>query len=308
MKRPAFLLLAFLAFGGGCFCLFSLWDTSGVFCLNTGCGIYKGYEIFGLSFYWIGAFYFFLLGALALLPRARFWLRLFTAAGLLGNILFLGYQIFYWPCSSCLLVAALLGLFAFFLFQGAPAKWRRLFILWLLFFVGAVLGAIRDGVQPSPLVEREQPEIEIFFSASCPACKSLIENLLQNQDLFEKAALYPLLKSDGDRARMVFLKKMLDAGTSPEKAFKAFWEEQAPPALSLGDVFSYGPAFEKNKMVFARLGGERVPLIVSGQLFHGEKVSGRSFFSEPQGGCSITSGDSGACSPEGATRPFTKEW
>lgn len=296
--------LAFVAFSATAFCLFSFWGIGDVFCLNTGCHIYKGYKIFGVSFYLVGAFYFGALCVLALFSCSGVMLSFFTASGLLVNLFFLLYQIFFWPCTSCLMVAGILGLFAFSLFRRG--KGRKLLYFWLLFFTAAGLGAIRDGVQPWSVFGKEKAEIEIFFSASCPACKQLLKGVLANPEVFEETRLYPVIKEEGELEKMFHLKKNLEEGMNPEKAFEFFWKEQPQAKLSLKDKLALKFFCIKNKMILAKMGQSGIPVVVAKRI--------PSLISPAESGdadilpCPVSSDGSGSCGLEGSSGFSSREW
>ncbi|MFO8083646.1 MAG: hypothetical protein R6U27_04920, partial [Desulfobacterales bacterium] len=101
MKYKFNLLLPTIALAGFLFCLLSAMGITDGICLTQGCEVYKGYRVGGISFYWIGAAVFLLLGLMSLWKGNYGFLAIFTGMALIGNFAFLIIQFLMWPCTSC---------------------------------------------------------------------------------------------------------------------------------------------------------------------------------------------------------------
>ena len=146
-RMKLFLLTASLAGA-----LFSLANAGGahLLCRTEGCRIYAGYGLFGISFYVFGAAGFLAIFVLALLhPRRTTGALLYLAllAALALDTLFLAYQALFWPCSSCLAVALLLGLIGLagiVLFTSGRKLLLAVGSIWLVFFLFVGLSTARE--------------------------------------------------------------------------------------------------------------------------------------------------------------------
>ncbi|MCW7755360.1 hypothetical protein OOT00_15355 [Desulfobotulus sp. H1] len=291
MKAASSLFSVLCAGLGLTFCLLSLWEVSDIFCLNSGCDVYKGYSLFGVPMYALGAMAFLVLGVLSLSPSSQVLLRMVTGVFLCANMFFLLWQIFFWPCTSCLVVAAILGVFAFHVFRRSFWVWRFLWLAWLFFFFAASLGAVRDGFSPWPILEDGNGDVKVFFSPSCPACKELVDGWIQS-DKGGNVAFYPIAKNGWDIDRIAWLQKNLDDGMDRENAFVLFWDEPFPEKTRWLPPFFLMMKLWKNNLVMARIGESRVPFVLSRGIVGTEGPSGLS----PDDGCDIFSPSAGTCS------------
>ncbi|MCA1786716.1 MAG: hypothetical protein LC657_12130, partial [Desulfobacteraceae bacterium] len=219
MKYRFNLILMAIALAGFLFCLLSALGITDAFCLTQGCEVYQGYTVAGISLYWIGALVFLILGLMSLWPGAYGLLAILTGLVLVGNFVFLIIQFLMWPCTSCLIVAALLGSFAWCLAGHVKSGLGILCMVWLLLFSANIFLLAKDSIPPWPVLGKNNAEIQVFFSPTCPACRQAVENFLRDPDLAPYVAFYPLAKNNDDHHRISLLVRNLRQGMPAAQAF-----------------------------------------------------------------------------------------
>jgi hypothetical protein len=297
--RVKFLLLT-IALAGFLFCLLSAMGITDDICLTKGCEVYKEYTVAGISFYWIGAAVFLMLGLMFFWTGNYIYLTIFTGLALIGNFAFLIIQFLMWPCTNCLIAAVLLGSFAWGLAGRGKPILRILCVVWLLLFSANILALAKDSISPWPVLGKNNADIQVFFSPTCPACRQVVENFLQNPDMLPQVAFYPLAKDDNDYRRVKLLVRNLRQGIPAEQAFSVHWQLLTRHDSSDRD---WNMSFNlwRNQIYLARKGGIQVPLIIS-RIALGES-SDKSAATTPDG-CSIFSRDSEGCEDEQPPDPF----
>jgi thiol-disulfide isomerase/thioredoxin len=298
-EKSVRLILMIIALAGFLFCLLSALGITDSFCLTQGCEVYQGYTIGGISLYWIGAAVFLVLGLMSLWPSVYGLLTILTGLALTGNFVFLIIQFLFWPCTSCLIVAALLGGFAWKLSFHVKSGLRILCMFWLLLFSANLLLVAKESVQPWPALGKNNAEIQVFFSPTCPACRQVVENFLQRPDLAPYLAFYPLAKDGDDRERIKLLVRNLRQGMPVAKAFANLWRGHTQvDSLDHDLIFAFN--LWRNQLHLAKLGVTQVPFIVS-RIPLDQRSD---IISVPQEGCSIFSGDSENCEDNPTPDPF----
>jgi len=260
------LLLATSLFG----LLLCILNASGaeLFCATQGCGIYSGYKLFGLSFYVYGAVGFAFITLLALLyPRGRSPQLLFTflLLFLLFDGLFLVYQYLLWPCSSCSVVALLIGLMVAIALFGTeiPAKGVLFLVslVWSVFFFYVGLAAVKEvAFSPWPLVGKVDAAVKVYFSPECPSCKETVGKILDDAAVAESAAFFPIAKGDADLRRLAILLNKTENQPKVADLRELFREPSAEivvePSLELRlHLF-------RNKMALAGMRATTVPQVI----------------------------------------------
>ncbi len=249
------------------FCLLKMAGAD-LLCLNSGCSIYAGYTLGGVSIDLLGAAGFGAILLLALLAssRPRFGLFLLFAllAGLLIDTLFLVWQILFWPCTSCLVIAVLLALCVLGALAAFPSfRTRTVHLSLLLWFAAFMPVAVSAGkeilLQPWPAVGPADAPVAVYFSPACPACEETVQEILNLPDLAGQVAFFPVAKNEEDLRRLA---RMMEKGGQAELG------ELFSPAD--GDHGEMGAALRwrlaRNKMALARLGADRVPLVLTPRL------------------------------------------
>jgi hypothetical protein len=305
IKTAGATMILFPALLGLTLCLLNA-AGAGLFCLTSGCALYAGYSLFGLSFYVYGTIAFGVIVLLAAsarkIPRAAPWLGGIILLGLVLDLFFLGWQLLYWPCSSCLAIALLLGWTATAFWRTYPQLCRRLFkgvlLAWLVLLIPAVIAAGKEVLlTPWALYGPTDANIRVFFSPTCPACVTEVNKLLQSSDV-ARMAFYPIAKNDRD---LRFLAALLQEGIAQPadlgRLFAADLAEAQAPSLQLRWHLA------KNKMALASLGAQTIPLILSSTVIEGAKPPWAELFSPPDltpaaesnGGCGIVDQQNVSC-------------
>ncbi len=262
-------LVLFPALLGLLFCLFSVGGIEPL-CLTAGCHIYAGYSLFGLPFYALGAAAFGLIFLLALgsfrssgARRLLFWVLL---AGLLIDTGFLIWQVLFWSCLSCLLVATLFGLAAAGAIPGASPAGRRLLVtflgLWLVAYVPVVVATAKEILLPPwALVGPADAGIRVYFSPTCPACSETVGKILADPVVAKLTAFYPIAKDEEDGRRLAALLAQGEVGlTELPELFNTARPETGAPSWGLRVQLA------RNKMALARMGVATIPLVLSSDV------------------------------------------
>ncbi|MDT8444493.1 MAG: hypothetical protein RQ722_09380 [Desulfuromonadales bacterium] len=244
-------------------------------CVSSGCDIYAGYTLGGLSINLLGAVFFAVLLLLSLLSSrlALFRRGLYAVllAGLLLDTLFLIWQILYWPCTSCLLVALLLALCVLGARASFP-EFRRSVInltllLWLVAFVPVVVTAGKELLlQPWPILGSVGAPVTVYFSPTCPTCEKTVVDILDQAGLSGQVAFYPIAKNQEDLRRLVRLTGQVGEAEL-RRVFAPADEIDAKPGLTQRWRLA------RNKMALARLGADTVPLVLTPRLVHATPVA-----------------------------------
>lgn len=269
--RPKLLLLA-ASFLGGLYCLLNAAGAE-LFCGTRGCEIYAEYGLFNISFYIYGFAGFLGIFLLTLwYPRrgTRPLLAVAVGLALVIDTLFLIYQSLLWPCSSCQVVAALIGLTAFLAVIGLKVPGRKLLaglgLLWSVFFLCVGLAVVKEiAFRPWPLYGSAEAPVKVYFSPTCPACAEAARKILNDPEAATKSAFYPVAKNDADEARLATLLRQSEGAPDAASILGLFdGGEPFPPAtLSLREKF----LLFLNKMALSRADATSVPMIVSPYLF-----------------------------------------
>ena len=237
-----------------------------LFCLTEGCALYAGYSLFGLSFYVYGAIGFGVIVLLAVavrkIPRIAPLLGGIILAALFFDLLFLGWQLLYWPCSSCLVVALLLGGTAAGFWRSYPLLCRHLFkgvvLVWLVLFIPSAVAAGKEVLlTPWALYGLPDASVRVFFSPTCPACTTEVNKLLQSPEV-ARMAFYPIAKDDRD---LRLLAALLQEGVEQPANLGRLFGSDMKEATSL--PLSLRLRLAKNKMTLAQHGAQTIPFILS---------------------------------------------
>lgn len=236
-------------------------------CLSSGCDIYKGYSLGGLSINLLGAIGFATILLLALLARQPLFRRGLYAvllAGLLLDTLFLVWQILYWPCTSCLLVALLLAICVLGALLAFPAFRVGIvylaLVLWFAAFVPVTVASAKELLlKPWPALGPADAPVTVYFSPTCPTCEKTVVDILDQPALSGQVAFYPIAKNQEDLRRLVRLSEQ--AGEAElRRVFAPADEVDAKPGLTQRWRLA------RNKMALARIGADTVPLVLTPRL------------------------------------------
>jgi hypothetical protein len=249
------------------YCLLSVFKMTDVFCITKGCSVYDGFSIFGISLYWFGATAFFILLLTAVIRTG--WYLLLTAAFFLTlNMAFLLVQVLLWPCASCLIVAALFGAIMAASILPEKKKWAgRLMMVWFLLFVLNGIAAAKELLAPWPVYGNNEAQIRLYFSPTCPSCRTMIDSLLSRTDVLSRIALYPVSKGPEDTKRIRLLEKMLRDGVPIQDAVIQYQQNTVMNVEWDMDYFRTALNTFKNLMALSRLGVAHVPYLSTGAAF-----------------------------------------
>jgi len=265
MKYWSARLLTSIALAGVLFCLLSEFGITDFACLIKGCEAYHGYSIAGISFYWIGAIVFLLLGMVSLLSVHYRLLTILTSLAIICNCVFLMASLLILPCTSSLIVSGFLGSFAWWLARHVKSRLKILCMVWLVLFSSNLFFLAKETILPWPVMGKNNAEIEIFFSPTSSACRQVVETFLKNPDLSLHVAFYPIASDDNDRQLIQILSQNLMQGMDPEGAFALCLSKENTPS-SLDKVksdWTISLRLWRNKVYFAKKGFVQVPLIIS---------------------------------------------
>jgi hypothetical protein len=235
-------------------------------CQTSGCGLYAGITVAGLSPYVLGASGF---AAILLCwtffrnnPGSQFLFRWLLMAGVLISSAFLFYQILYWPCTTCLIVAAAMGLTAAAARSTIPTCRTKvmsaILMLWLVLFIPAMVAAAKEAILiPTPLYGSAQAPVKIFFSPTCPACQRVVSEALGNPSLKDNLALIPIAKDREDLNRFAH---HFTFETEVEELFRPL--ETNPPPMGMRQRWQLA----RNQMVLASMGATSVPVVIAPRL------------------------------------------
>lgn len=236
------------------------------------------------SFYVYGAIAFGVIVLLAAsagkIPRAVPWLGRILILGLALDLLFLGWQLLYWPCLSCLVVALLLGATAAGFWRTYPQLCRYLFkgvlLGWLVLLIPSVIAAGKEVLlTPWALYGPADASIRVFFSPTCPACVTEVNKLLQSPEV-ARMAFYPIAKNDRElRLLAALLQEGVAQPADLGRLFSVDLEEAKDPSLQLRWHLA------KNKMALARHGAQTIPLILSSKVIEGARPPWAGLFFTP---------------------------
>ena len=221
----------------------------------------------GISLWWVGGAYFFLLAVLCLrghrhLARVMAMLALFADAVLLV-IMFLTA-----PCSQCLVVAVLMGLCYYTLKKPAPDGWfagteitpSLLLPLWFGLLLGNVVLAANEQVPLYAIVNTRSSESEmrtrIYFSPSCRACREAISHFGNS------AILYPVMENEQDFDSIVRFAALLKANVPVREAvLRSINPNEPVPPLAFFERGALVVKLFRNKASLMRQGFRGLPLI-----------------------------------------------
>lgn len=253
-----------LAGSGMLFCLAAMAGLTATGCVTSGCSIYAGYRLMGVSIYGWGALAFCLLALVTFRPLAAKWPERLPYAvvlsALVADSLFLAYQALFWPCLNCLVVAGLIGGIGALSVRQQDYRtgtFKAALGLWLILFSIVSFSAGREVLlKPWAMTGPAQPQATVYFSPTCPACVDMIENLLASSD-FDKVAFVPIAKSEEDRKRIEAAQ-----GREGEAAIRALLE----PASESERTFRVAFGLWRNKALMAAKGIDSVPVVVASRL------------------------------------------
>jgi hypothetical protein len=235
-------------------------------CQTSGCSLYAGLKIAGISPYALGATGFAAILLCWLLARSRPGMQFLLSWLLLGGVAissaFLLWQNLYWPCTTCLVVALAIGVAAGAARATIPVCRTRAMtaalVLWAVLFIPALLAAGKESLlTATPVHGSARAPVKIFFSPTCPACQNVVLEALENPGLAQNLALIPIAKDREDLRRLA---SHYALGTPIADLFRTAGDN--PPPLTLRQRLD----LSRNKMVLASMGATSVPVVIAPRL------------------------------------------
>ncbi len=238
-------------------------------CVSSGCQLYQGYEIAGIPIDMIGGLGFLLLFVLHLERYIQRELIPFWSLIVLGGIVFdaglLGYQILYWRCTVCLIVALFFGLSVVGLVKRKESNSvllaRALKVWGVMLVVVCVLFAKDSLLTPASLSGGTSSELQVFFSPTCPTCQTVVNDLLDRYSDLERITLIPVAKNHEDEERLA---KVMGSEALEADDIRSLFDKGLVQASDL--TWRDQLSLAKNKMIVASLGARSVPLVVTQQV------------------------------------------
>ena len=235
--RPFPLAAAAASLAGLLFCLWVFFTGGRALCLTDGCTLFQDFRLAGISLWQAGTALFSVLLVLSLF-RLSGAAHLLAALALAADAVLLCVMLFTAPCVNCLIVGSLIAV-TFLAFRSAALPVRRerssLAVLWLVLLIINLGGVLRDLADPwTPLPAQEEASVQVYFSPSCPACRTL----LSRADALSDAAWYPVPEDTRDIWVIAAMAERLEKGMSLEQA-----ATEARQSVPEGEAFEGDSSF-----------------------------------------------------------------
>lgn len=232
-------------------------------CTTSGCALFRDVRILGVSMWWVGGTYFFVLALVCLrgFYSLAWWL---ARTALLADTFLLLIMLFSAPCLDCLVVALFFPLIYLCLRPLRPGNMReeaaskRLLVLslWVGLFVSNAAVATNEMTPLWAIGNPQNNSVRVFFSPSCPYCRDALVYFGPS------VALHPVVEREGDMQAIIRLEYLLAQGTPMEEALRQSRDQNAPvPALSLLPYAVRYVQTMRNKAAVFRQGHTSLPLI-----------------------------------------------
>ena len=232
-------------------------------CATSGCALFRDSRIAGISLWWVGGAYFFLL-AVVCLRGNRPLARLMAMTGLFLDSVLLVVMFFTAPCFDCLVVAVFLGLTYYHLRSAGDGGWfmtqsqspSLLLPIWFGLLLGNGVLALNEQLPLFSMGNSRSTDVRIFFSPSCKACRAA---MLASGNA---AALYPVEEKDGDIDSIIRLGALLKANVPLREALPRSIDPNEPmPHLPFYERMLLSLQLVRNKAVVLRQGFRALPMI-----------------------------------------------
>lgn len=251
-----------LFIGGFVYCLISALGKNNAFCVTEGCNVYNTYTFMGLNLYWLGTIFFASIFFLYVTRKNGYYKKAVLYA-VYAEISLLLYQAVFLPCSSCLIVALFIGALFVSSYDLRNRYKYLVIILGCLFLVNTGF-ALKEQIRPWSIYESGNADTKIFFSATCPACKKMLSNVLEKEG--ENIALYPIAKNGKDYKRLAILKCNLKNNNLME-ALRTCWQGKQGQEFSLWDRVELWWNLWRNKIYLIRLNQKNIPVLMTNDTY-----------------------------------------
>ena len=193
-------------------------------CAGGGCSVYQDFNLLGIPFYFLGMALFFVILCLRVYGKKREWYKRISLLALFLDAPFLLWQVVFFPCSNCLVVALLLIINASLSMRRErrfearhPATWLIIAMTTLVLVNGVAI--VRQDVTPWSITPGSSAGY-LFFSPSCEPCREHI-NLMNGADHPGAPQLVPVSLSDEDDRLIFSMAMAIEDGLPPAKALGA---------------------------------------------------------------------------------------
>lgn len=232
-------------------------------CISSGCSITRDFSIWGISLWWLGGAYFFVLMVVCLRGMRLFAWRLAQLALALDSLLLL-LMFFTGPCFDCLVVAVFFFLTAFCLRPSGNSGWFRgeqaapfvFFPLWAGLFFGNIVVGLNETTPHWTIGNPEYDNVRVYFAPSCPACREALKALGSS------AVLFPVVEDENDFDSLLRLESLLSLGMGIEKAIDESLNQDIPtPSISFMRSLYLKLQLIRNKSFVLKHNFKAMPLI-----------------------------------------------
>lgn len=233
-------------------------------CSTSGCALFRDSKVAGLSLWWVGGAYFFLLAVICLRGNRQL-ARMLAGLALFLDALLLVIMFLTAPCFDCLIVAVFMGLCYFSLrpsahpdgwFTGSEPSHSLLLPVWFGLLLGNAVLATNEQLPLYNMGNQQGKELSVYFSPSCPACREALVSLGQN------AALYPVEESAADLDSIILLRALLNARVPMQDALRRCLDPaEQVPELPFYEKGLLQMQLLRNKASLMRQGFRALPLI-----------------------------------------------
>jgi len=232
-------------------------------CLSSGCALFRDFRFVGVSLWWVGGAYFFLLAILCLKGN-RSAVRILAMLALFADAFLLLVMFFTASCVDCLVVGAIMGLCYYTSLRPSPDSWFTgteatpsiLLPVWFGLFLGNAVLAVDERIPQYALGNTRTSEVRVYFSPSCKACREAISAL------GNAAALYPVMENEQDFDAIVRFAALLKVNVPVHEAIlRSINEHEPTPLLAVHERAILRLQLLRNKAHLFRQGVRTLPLV-----------------------------------------------
>lgn len=264
----------FIALVGAVFCAVSALGGADILCFTDGCALYEDVKLFKISLWWWGCAALLGIAFLGLIKQRR---PAFIAASLalLIDIFLLAWMAVTLPCFNCLIG----GLFFFLTFiglmpstqTGRPKSALALAAVWLFMLSPNIFNTALQWKDPWPIYGNESAPVKIYFSPTCPACRTAIAHVLRNFP--NSVALYPVAKNKTDLEKIEIMVQLMKKGEKFANAYQLV-ARTAPENIRINHLDFYEKQLLRarlflNKTALYRTGENVIPLTINRGILEG---------------------------------------
>ena len=231
------------------------------FCAGGGCSAYQGFSLFGIPFYTLGMALFFLILCARVYGKKQEWYKRLSLLALVLDAPFLLWQVVFFPCSNCLVVALLLIVNASLALRRERRFDTRHSAAWLVTAMATLVLAngiaiVRQDATPWSITPGSNAGY-LFFSPSCEPCREHI-SLINGEARPVAPQLVPVSLSDADDHLIFSMAVAIEDGLPPAEALRTAMAG-GYPAASLPQWLRLQLRLHWNRAVLGLSGGKGLP-------------------------------------------------